>query len=136
MSQVPSAVKDLSSADQEVLNAIFKMEPSGAAVFVNANTKFIAFHKNLGVTILSEDIIGTSLKDYFRVYLGFTEDQVQTRISSLEQAVKTLKPYPFKEVSEHPGVPVLVLDSVWKPIIVDACTYVIWESRVYLQSKL
>ena len=104
-------------------------------MFVFINQKFIDFHKGLGVTVLRKDLLGAKLDDYFRLYLGFTEDQIQTRLSSLKQAVKTLTPYPFKEVSEHPGVPVLVLDSVWKPVEADDRIYIIWESRVYQQSK-
>lgn len=111
------------------------MEASSAAVFVHVNEKFVAFHKGLGVTIIPDKICGTNLEDYFRLYLGFTEEQIQSRLSSLQQSVKTLVPHPFKEISEHPGVPVLVLDSVWRPVKTDDGVYVIWESRIYHRSK-
>ncbi len=136
MNHLPSKVTSALPLDQEVFIAVFKMDQSGSAVFEYINQKFIELHKELGVTVTLETIANTKLEDYFRVYLGFTEEQIRTRISSLKQAVRTLTPYPFKEVSEHPGVPVLVLDSAWRPISDEANVYVIWESRVYLKSEL
>jgi hypothetical protein len=136
MKTLPEDLQKLLSTSKKVLNAVFEISDDGNATFQYGNKQFIDFHSNLGVRLTASEIIGMKLEDYFRVYLGFTDDQIDQRTKSMKEAVESGNPYSFKEVSEHPNMPVLILSSTWIPVKHDEKNFVIWESSVYTQTKL
>ena len=136
MNTLPAEIEQLLSEANNVLNVVFRIDAEGDAVFILANQNFIDFHENLEVTLGQDDIIGMKAKDYFRLYLGFTDDQIESRMESFNASMASEEPYHFKEVSEHPNIPVLILSSVWKPVSSEAGKFMIWESSVYTRTEL
>lgn len=136
MNSLPTEISELLSDSDNLLNVVFSIDDDGDAIFILANQNFIDFHENLGVTLRQEDIIGMKAQDYFRLYLGFTDDQIDSRMECFNTSIESEEPYHFKEVSEHPNIPVLILSSVWKPVNSEAGRFMIWESSVYIRTEL
>ena len=135
MNQLPKEVLDRINQTTRELKVVFQISDSDNATFIYANQEFTDFHARLGLEISLDNILNTDLEDYFRFYLGFNDEQIKPRMHGLIEVVKTGESYPFKEVSDHPGVLAMELDSIYHPVKVEKATYVIWESRLTLQTK-
>lgn len=136
MDVLPSNIGKLLSSAEKVMNVVFEIDENGGTSFLYSNEQFVAFHLELGVKLDPTVLKDMRLEDYFRLYLGFTDDQIESRTKSLKEAVKSGTPYSFEEVSDHPNMPVLILNSAWIPLTQEGKTYVIWESSVYTQTRL
>jgi hypothetical protein len=132
----PNIFDQLIEHDNERMKIIVKVISDDRFEFAYINKRFIDFHQNLSVRVTEKELMGMNIKDYFQIYLGFTEDQINQRMEVMRKAKNTDSAIPFKEVSDHPGIPVMILESIWKPLVVDDTRYLLWTSKVYTQTKV
>ena len=135
MNQLPSKVLDRLAQTTKEMKVVFEINDAGDAIFIFANQPFVDFHTSLGVSLTMGDVLGLDLQDYFRLYLGFTNDQINGRMQSFNLAIESEESYSFKEISDHPGILVMVLDSIWDPVKVNDRQYMIWESSLHSETR-
>ncbi len=135
MNQLPSKVLDQLAQTTKEMKVVFEINDAGDAIFIFANQTFVDFHTSLGVSLTMEDVLGLDIQDYFRLYLGFTDDQINGRLKSFRKAIESEESYWFKEISDHPGILVMVLDSIWHPVKMNGTQYMIWESSLETETR-
>lgn len=135
MYELPSQVTDLLEQIERDLVAVFCITENGNAIFAEVNDAFIKLHVDLGMELGKKDLIGIDMEDYFRFHLGFTNEQVNSRMNWLKNVLESGESIAHSEVSDHPGVLAMVLDSRMHPVETESKTHVVWESRMILQSK-
>lgn len=136
MYKLPSEVNALLKQIERDLIVVFRITDGGNAIFAEVNEPFIDFHTKLGMALTKKDLIGIDMEDYFRFHLGFGNEQVESRMKWLDNVLESGESFSHTEVSDHPGILAMELQSVMHPIITKDNTYVVWESQLTLLTKL
>lgn len=131
MSSLPEIVQNEARRGSTNLRAIFEVNSSNVFTFVYANQIFVDFHSVLGFEITADDVLGKSLRQYFRKYLGFSNQEIESRMLTAVQAIDSKAPYSFMEVSDWPDSSQMVLDTTWTPLFANERTFVVWDSKEY-----
>ncbi|MFC2176701.1 hypothetical protein ACFLR1_07035 [Bacteroidota bacterium] len=115
----------------DVFAVIFEINNNGDPIFRFVNQTFVEFHQALDLPLSKEDLLGTTMQLYFKKHLRFTNEEIESRKQTFNRAISTKQPYHYKEVSELPGLPVMILDSSWTPVFHEGATFVVWKSKEY-----
>ena len=131
MPTLPDSISAIINKPTTDLKVIFEVEEGQKAVFIFVNQSFLRFHGLFRISLKENDVLKTTLDSYFRNFLGFTDEEINSRMQTLQIAIDTKKPYSFKEISEIPNAKPLILETTWSPIEADGRTYVVWTSREF-----